>query len=183
MSIEINVMSICCTFNSISSKDSIFGNLLTNDVEIIDESRLEGALSFEIKDFSKIRYTSSKDTIIDVKTRFVDQWFLVNNIPWIIGVELNENDYDIYLEILCKPLDQTKQFLESNRIKTEISIEIIKLNEDLCYQKIFSVEFDSSRYIRLSKIISLKDIMKPSNTLYNEITDSLKFEARIKIIQ
>ena len=56
-------------FNPILIGDPIFGDLETNEVEIIDESRLEGTVRFEIKDFSKFRYTFNKSL-------FVDQWFV-----------------------------------------------------------------------------------------------------------
>ncbi len=88
-------------FNSISNKDAIFGDLITNDVEIIDESRLKGTMRFEIKDFSKFRYTFNQFF-------FVDQFFLVKNIPWMIGVQMYEIENDIYLEIFSK-LDGANQ--------------------------------------------------------------------------
>jgi hypothetical protein len=47
---------------------------------------------------------------------FVDQWFVVNYIPWLIGVEMKEKDNDNYLEILSRPLGQTTQFFKSNQI-------------------------------------------------------------------
>ena len=76
-------------FNSISTIDSVFGDLVTNDVEIIDESRLEGTMRFEIKDFSsKFRYTFSKP-------HFINQW--------LFGVEMKEIDNDIYLYIFHQP--------------------------------------------------------------------------------
>ena len=160
-------------FNSISN--SVFGNLVTNDVEIIDESRLEGTIRFEIKDFTKFRYSFSKFF-------FFDQWFLVNNIPWLIGVEMNEIDNDIYLEILSKPIEQTKEFLESNPINTDIIINMIRTDGELFGQKICVGLFNNLGFAKIVKFISLKDIMNPFNSIYNEQTDLIRFEAKIKII-
>ena len=56
-------------FNSTQIEDRNFGDLVTNDAEIIDESRLEGTMRFEIKDFSKFRCKFDK-------TRLIDQWFV-----------------------------------------------------------------------------------------------------------
>ena len=58
-------------FNSFLIEDKIFGDLVTNDVEIINESRLEGTIRFEIKFFSEFRYKFGK-------SRFIDKWFVVD---------------------------------------------------------------------------------------------------------
>ena len=163
-------------FNSTLGDELSIGGLLTRDAEIIDESRLAVTMRFEIKYFSGFRYTFNK-------THFVNQWFLVNNIPWSIGVEMIETDNDIYLEILYKPLGLSKQFLESNPINTIISLKMIKTNGQSYGQRIYNKKIDDNVLFRPAKLIALKDIMNPSNSLYNKKTDSVTLEVQIKIIQ
>ena len=161
-------------FNLISTKDSSFGDLVTNDPELIDESRLEGAMRFEIKDFTKFRYSFNK-------LLYIDQWFVVNKIPWSVGVEMREIDKDIYLELLYRPLLGI-EFLESNPFNTNISLKMMKTNGGSYGQKFYSGKFDDECFHVLDKFISLKDIMNPTNSLFNEKTDSVTIEANIKII-
>ena len=50
-------------------------------------------------------------------------------------------------------------------------------SQQICFRK-----FQDNRYKRILKLISLKDLMNPSNSLYNEQTNSVTIEAQIKII-
>ena len=133
-------------FNSILIEDPILGDLVTNDVETIDESRLESTIRFEIKDFSKFC--------------IIDEWFVVDNIPWLIGVDTKKRDDDIYLEILCKQLGLTRHFLSSNPIKTVFSIKFIKTNREEYGQKICFRKFVNKTFFRFSRLISLKDMAR-----------------------
>ena len=100
-----------------------------------------------------------------------------------IGVELNERDNDFYLEVLYKPLLLTEKLLEWISIKTDISLNMLKTNGESYVEKFYSGNFEDYHFhIQLGKFISLKDIINPSNNLYNKQTDSVTIEAKIKII-
>ena len=49
---------------------SVFGDLVTNEVEIIDENRLESTMRFQLKDFSEFKHMLNA-------SRSNDQWFVV----------------------------------------------------------------------------------------------------------
>ena len=95
---------------------------------------------------------------------------------------MNVQDNDIYLAILYEPFGLTDQYLESNPIKTETSLKVIKTNGESFGQNIYTKKFDDNVPVRITKFILLKDIMNSLNSLYNKQTNSITIEAKIKII-
>lgn len=83
---------------------------------------------------------------------------------------------------MIKPLGLTTYFLRTNLFKTDISLKFIKTNGEAYGQRMYSRKFDNHRLFRVLKLISLKDLMDPSNSLCNEQTNSVTVEAKIKII-
>ena len=94
---------------------------------------------------------------------------------------MREIDKDIYLHIFYVYLGLTKQFFESNPIDTYVSLKMMKPNGDFYRKNISNGKFKDYGFVNYAKFISLKDIMNPSNSLYNEQTDSVTIEAQIKI--
>ena len=59
---------------------------------------------------------------------------------------------------------------------------MIKTNGESYTQKICVSRFNKLGFVIIPKFISIKDIMNPTNSLFNEKTDSVTIEANIKII-
>jgi len=167
-------------FNSISYEDSILGDLAVNDVEIIDEARLEGTLRFVIDHFSQF-----KDTLNE--RRFNEQWFVINNNPWKVeAIMKKQKDFDIYLSVFTCP-SISNECLESKPIKAEFSFKILKTNAqnqlETFVEQSDTQTFEDNSFFGFSKFISLKDIMNPANRIYNRQSDSVTIEVRIKTVE
>ena len=71
---------------------------------------------------------------------------------------MNVQDNDIYLIIWIGPLT-SNQFLESNPIKNDVILKMIKTNGESYGEKLYKLY--KEHFPRIIKFISLKDIMKP----------------------
>ena len=116
-----------------------------------------------------------------MQNKLVSSKFKQRNLNFIY-INDHKIDSEVYLEILYCSSGLTKQFLESNPINTNVSLKMIKPNGELYGEKIYGGKFKDYIFVKLIKFISLKDLMNPTNSLYNKQTDSVSIEAQIKII-
>lgn len=150
------------------------GQILTKEIDIIDEKRPVGIIRFVIDNFSEFKY--SKETI-ESKEHHV-----VNKIPWIIEAKMEETEnFERYLSVFARV---DSEFKKVSIRRPNVYIRIIYNSGKSAFKNICSSAYgfdaDKNRFGQ-NKFISLKDILNPTNRIYNKENDSITIEAQIEL--
>lgn len=155
-------------------EDSL-GTLLITGQEIEDETRLTGTVRFVIDNFSKFKYTKEFCESI--------QYVVVGNVPWRLKVIIVENEhFELNLNVFIGPDCQNETF-ESNPIYISAFIRILKHKIQITFKEDkLKYKFEEKIGYGFEALISLNEILKESNEIYNKEEDSITIECEINIL-
>lgn len=147
-----------------------FGDLISTNVEKIDENRSNGIIKFVLNDFSKFK--------ADRKLCFSTEWCIIKNKSWNIYAGIQETksynnglSFFVGLNVSDPLLDYT------------ITYKVVQSNSTLkskvCLTKTIKHLFSDNNFWGFPEFILLSDIMDVSNGIYDKENDSITLEAHI----